>query len=332
MASRRTTLKELASILGVSISTISKALNDSHEISESTKKRIVETAKAYNYRPNKIALGLKSGRTNTIAVIIPSVQNSFFARALYGIESVISKTNYSTIVCLTKESHSKEVDNFDMLSNGVVDGFIVAVSEETQTLNEYSHFEDAINDGKKLVMFDRVIETIPCVKVETNDYSAISEATKNLITSKRKNIILLSAINNLNVGKQRTKGYQKAMNEAGLSPVVLESNRDYIETTLKEYLANNKADAVIALDTDASFAVYKVARELDKKIPKDIAVVGYVSERMAPYLSPELTTINQHSFTMGKTAASLLIEQLESKDVNNQTVVINSTLSKRSSS
>ena len=332
MASRRTTLKELASILGVSISTISKALNDSHEISESTKKRIVETAKAYNYRPNKIALGLKSGRTNTIAVIIPSVQNSFFARALYGIESVISKTNYSTIVCLTKESHSKEVDNFDMLSNGVVDGFIVAVSEETQTLNEYSHFEDAINDGKKLVMFDRVIENIPCVKVETNDYSAISEATKNLITSKRKNIILLSAINNLNVGKQRTKGYQKAMNEAGLSPVVLESNRDYIETTLKKYLANNKADAVIALDTDASFAVYKVARELDKKIPNDIAAVGYVSERMAPYLSPELTTINQHSFTMGKTAASLLIEQLESKDVNNQTVVINSTLSKRSSS
>ena len=331
MASRRTTLKELASILGVSISTISKALNDSHEISESTKKRIVETAKAYNYRPNKIALGLKSGRTNTIAVIIPSVQNSFFARALYGIESVISKTNYSTIVCLTKESHSKEVDNFDMLSNGVVDGFIVAVSEETQTLNEYSHFDDAINDGKKVVMFDRVIETIPCVKVETNDYSAISEATKNLITSKRKNIILLSAINNLNVGKQRTKGYQKAMNEAGLSPVVLESNRDYIETTLKEYLANNKADAVIALDTDASFAVYKVARELDKKIPNDIAAVGYVSERMAPYLSPELTTINQHSFTMGKTAATLLIEQLESKDVNNQTIVINSTLSKRSS-
>ena len=141
---------------------------------------------------------------------------------------------------------------------------------------------------------------------------------------------MLSAINNLNVGKQRTKGYQKAMNEAGLGPVVLESNRDNIETTLKEYLANNKADAVIALDTDASFAVYKVARELDKKIPKDIAVVGYVSERMAPYLSPELTTINQHSFTMGKTAATLLIEQLESKDVNNQTIVINSTLSKLS--
>ena len=165
MARSKIKLKELASILGVSISTISKALNDSHEISDATKQRIVELAKLHNYRPNKIALGLKSGRTNTIAVVIPSVQkNSFFARALYGIESVISKTKYSTIVCLTKESHDKEVDNFDMLSNGVVDGFIVAVSEETQMLEDFSHFDDAISDEKSLVMFDRVIDSIPCTK------------------------------------------------------------------------------------------------------------------------------------------------------------------------
>ena len=332
MASSRITLKGLSSILGVSISTISKALNDSHEISESTKKRIIETARLHNYRPNKIALGLKSGKTNTIAVIIPSVQNSFFARALYGIESVISKTNYSTIICLTKESYTKEVGNFDMLSNGVVDGFIVAVSEETQTLNNYSHFVDTINDGKSIVMFDRVIDSIPCVKVKTNDYSAISEATQKLIKSRRKNIVLLSAINNLNVGKQRTKGYLKAMSQAGLSSTVLESNLNNIEKKLKDYVCNNQTDAVIALDTDASFAAYKVSRELKKDIPGDIAVVGYVSERMAPYLAPELTTINQHSFTMGKTAANLLIEQLENKGNTNQTIVINSTLSQRSSS
>ena len=104
MAKGRTTLKQLASILGVSISTISKALNGSQEISEKTKRRIIEIAKMYNYRPNKIALGLKSGRANTIAVVIPSLQNSFFARALYGIESVISDTQYSTVVCLTKET------------------------------------------------------------------------------------------------------------------------------------------------------------------------------------------------------------------------------------
>lgn len=332
MPKNRTTLKELASILGVSISTISKALNDSHEISESTKKRIVELAKIHNYRPNKTALGLKSGRTNTIAVIIPSVQNSFFARALYGIESVISKTNYSTIVCLTKESFEKEVDNMDMLCNGVVDGFIVAVSEETQTFGDFNHFEDAINDGKSVVMFDRVLKSVPCTKVVTNDYTAISEATQNLIESNRKHIVLLSTINNLNVGKQRTKGYQKAMKEANLTPVVLQSNLNDIEGMLKSHIINNSVDAVMALDTDASFAAYKVARELNKNIPEDIAVIGYVSERMAPYLAPELTTINQHSYTMGKTAATLLLEQLKSKSNIDKTVVINSTLSQRASS
>lgn len=332
MASSKITLKELASILGVSISTISKALNDSHEISDATKKRIVELAKLHNYRPNKTALGLKSGRTNTIAVVIPSVQNSFFARALYGIESVISQTKYSTIVCLTKESHDKEVDNFDMLSNGVVDGFIVAVSEETQTLEDFSHFEDALNDEKSIVMFDRVIHSIPCTKVTTNDYTAISEATQGLIKAQRKHIVLLSTINNLNVGKQRTKGYKKAIDEAGLTPVILESDLNGIANVLKNYMELHPVDAVIALDTDASFASYKVARELNKKIPDDMAVIGYVSERMAPYLAPELTTINQHSYTMGKTAATLLLEQLENKSSTNYSVVIDSTLSQRDSS
>ena len=332
MASSRTTLKELASILGLSVSTISKALNDSHEISDATKKRIVKTAKFYKYRPNKIALGLKSGRTNTIAVIIPSVQNSFFARALYGIESVISNSDYTAIICITKESHEKEVANFDMLSNGVVDGFIVAVSEETQTVKNFSHYEDAMNQGKSIVMFDRVIDSIPCTKIKTNDYTAISEATRNLIASKRNQIILVSAINNLNVGKQRTKGYQKAMEHAGLSSVVLEANLDQIENVLKDYSENNAFDAVIALDTDASFAVYKVANELGKNIPSDIAVIGYMSERIAPYLTPELTTINQHSYTMGETAAKMLLAQLESKQNTDQTILIDSTLYQRVSS
>ena len=332
MARRRTTLKQLASILGVSISTISKALNGSNEISEKTKRRIVEIAKMYNYRPNKVALGLKSGRTNTIAVVIPSVQNSFFARALYGIESVISGTQYSTVVCLTKESHKKEEDNFDLLSNGVVDGFIVAVSEETQKLKRFSHFEDALNDEKHIVMFDRVIDSIPCTKVITNDYKAISETTNNLIKSNRNQIVLVSAINNLNVGMQRTKGYSKAMIEAKLKPVVIEANRNDIEKVLKNYVVNNSLDAVIALDTDASFAVYKVASELKKNIPKDIAVIGYMSEHIAPYLTPELSTINQHSFTIGKMAAKMLLEQLDSKENNNRTLVVDSTLSLRKSS
>ena len=280
MARSNITLKQLSSILGVSISTISKALNDSHEISDATKKRIVELAKLHNYQPNKIAVGLKSGKTNTIAVVIPSVQNSFFARALYGIESLISDTNFNIIVCLTKESHAKEVETFNMLSNGVVDGFIVAVSEETQSLQNYDHFTNVLDNGKSIVMFDRVIESVNCGKVTTNDFTALSEATQKLIGSKRKHIVLLSTIHKLNVGQQRSEGYVKAMATAGLSPVILESDERLAGSVMVDYLKNNPVDAIIALDTDASLAALKAVKISGKQIPADVAVIGYASERM----------------------------------------------------
>jgi LacI family transcriptional regulator len=327
MAGSNITLKQLSSILGVSISTISKALNDSHEISDATKKRIVKSAKLHNYQPNKIAVGLKSGKTNTIAVVIPSVQNSFFARALYGIESMISNTNYNIIVCLTKESHSKEVETFNMLSNGVVDGFIVAVSEETQNLQNYDHFHNVIENGKSVVMFDRVIESVNCGKVTTNDFTALSEATQKLIESERKQIILLSTIHGLNVGKQRAQGYVKAMEAAGLAPVLLESTDKLAGAVMADYLKSNPVDAIMALDTDASLSALKAVKSSGKKIPQDIAVIGYVSERMAHNLTPELTTINQHSYTIGNSAATMMVESLRTKSSEVKQLVISSTLS-----
>jgi len=332
MSGSNITLKQLSSILGVSISTISKALNDSHEISDVTKKRIVEMAKLHNYQPNKIAVGLKSGKTNTIAVVIPSVQNSFFARALYGIESLISETNFNIIVCLTKESHTKEVETFQMLSNGVVDGFIVAVSEETQNLQQYDHFTNVIENGKSVVMFDLVIDSVNCGKVTTNDFTALSEATQMLIGSKRKNIVLLTTIHKLNVGKQRTQGYIKAMNSAGLSPVILESETVDAVDVMTAYLNSNPVDAIIGLDTDASLSALKAVKVSGREIPKDVAVIGYVSERMAHNLTPELTTINQHSYTIGNSAARMVVESIKTKSKEMQQVVVSSTLSVRGSS
>ena len=332
MGGSNITLKQLSSILGVSISTISKALNDSHEISDATKKRIVELAKLHNYQPNKIAVGLKSGKTNTIAVVIPSVQNSFFARALYGIESLISDTNFNIIVCLTKESHAKEVETFNMLSNGVVDGFIVAVSEETQGLQNYDHFTNVMDNGKSIVMFDRVIESVNCGKVTTNDFTALSEATQKLIGSERTHIVLLSTIHNLNVGQQRSEGYVKAMAAAGLSPVILESDEYHAGSVMVDYLKSNPVDAIIALDTDASLAALKAVKAAGKQIPSDIAVIGYASERMAHNLTPELTTINQHSYTIGNTAAAMMVEALRTKSTEMKQVVVSSTLSVRDSS
>jgi LacI family transcriptional regulator len=329
MAGNAITLKKLSSILGVSVSTISKALNDSHEISDATKKRIVELAKLHNYQPNKIALGLKSGITNTIAVVIPSVQNSFFARVLYGIESVISETKYNIVVCLTKESHDKEVSNFKVLSNGVVDGFILSVAQETQSNMEFSHFKEAISRNKPIVMFDRVSDSIDCDKVITDDYEAVKNTTEELISTGRSHIVLASTIPNLSVGIKRKKGYLETISKKGVVSYVVESDNFSLENHLNRLITEHPIDAIIGLDTDASFAALKVSKRAGKKIPEEMAVVGYVSERMAKNLTPELSTINQHSFTIGKTAATMLLNKLKNKSAQNEEVVINSTFTKR---
>lgn len=330
------TLKELAAILNVSVSTISKALNDSHEISESTKKRIKELAKLHNYQPNRIALGLKSGKTNTIGVVIPSVQNPFFARVLFGIERVISDSPYNIIICITNESHEKEVNNINMLSNGVVDGFIIAAAKETQSLQDFSHYKEVLAANKPIVMFDRVIESVKCDKVINDDYNAVYNATTKLLNSGRKKIALVSTVQKISVGRKRTQGYIDAVENklgAEYQKHIINSDRHQVRDELVNYIKENgNIDGIISLDEFSSYAALKATRLNNKSVPKDIALVGYCAERIADNLNPELTTINQHGTKTGTSIANLIIKKLESKPEDRTTteeILISSTLTHR---
>ena len=147
------TLKQIAKDLGLSVSTVSKALSDSHEIGTLTKNRVQEYAKLQNYKPNSIAKNLKNQRTNTIGVIIPNILNPFFAKVFSGIEKVCDEKGYKVITCISNESLEKEINALEMLSNGTIDGFILSISEETQKENYFQHFTDIINDGIPIVMF-----------------------------------------------------------------------------------------------------------------------------------------------------------------------------------
>jgi len=219
------TIKELSKILEVSISTVSKALNDSYEISDSTKERIKTAAKTYNYKPNKLAVNLKSGKTNTIGVVLPSIKNFFMSRVLRGIDSVIAKSNYNIIISITNESFDKEVQSVQTLSNGLVDAIIIAVSEETQIKKNFSHLSNLVGDIP-LLMVDRIVNSINCDKVLVDDYNAIFNAVNELIFEGKKSIALVSSINNLNVGKLRTKGYLAAIQNKQ-EPIVIEGRRIY---------------------------------------------------------------------------------------------------------
>ena len=321
------TIKELSKILEVSISTVSKALNDSYEISDSTKERIKAAAKTYNYKPNKLAVNLKSGKTNTIGVVLPSIKNFFMSRVLRGIDSVIAKSNYNIIISITNESFDKEVQSVQTLSNGLVDAIIIAVSEETQIKKDFSHLSNLVGDIP-LLMVDRIVNSINCDKVLVDDYNAIFNAVSDLIFEGKKSIALVSSINNLNVGKLRTKGYLAAIQNKQ-EPIVLEGQEGYIESELSKLIESNKIDAIMALDQESSLAAFRIGKVKKVLKNKKVSIIGYASRVISEHLTPKLTTIDQHGKKVGITSAKLLLKRLDSSESEPESIIVNSTVQKR---
>ncbi len=321
----KATLKQIAKELHVSVSTVSKALNDSPEISTQTKVKIQEYAKLKNYKPNVIGLNLKNRKTKTIGVIIPNILNSFFAKVFSGIEKVADQKGYNVIMCISNESLEKEVHTLEMLSNGTIDGFILSVSEEAQKLNEYNHFSEIINEGTPIVMFDRIAEGINCDKVIVDDFDSSYNTTKHLVNLGCKNIALVSSIDNLSVGKLRAEGYLKAMLDSNLP----------INEKIAAAFENNVVDGVFALEESDSVAALKTALKKGFQIPEKLSIIGFADGILASRrLSPSLTTVSQHGIEIGEAAAKLLINRLESKEENlpYETVVIKTQLKERESS
>ena len=334
----KATLKQIAKELNVSVSTVSKALNDSPEISSSTKIRIKEYAKLKNYKPNVIGLNLKNRKTKTIGVIIPNILNSFFAKVFSGIEKVADEKGYNVIMCISNESLEKETHTLEMLSNGTIDGFIVSVSEEAQKNHEYNHFSSIINDGTPIVMFDRIAAEVDCDKVIVDDYDSALNSTQHLINLGCKNIALLSSIDNLSVGKLRAEGYLKALENNTIpvnSNIILRADSEEdLNSKIENIFEHNTIDGVFALDENDSVAALKIGLKKGYKIPEELSIIGFADGILASRrLSPSLTTVSQHGVDIGEVAAKLLIDRLESKEehVPYETVVIKTKLKERES-
>ena len=268
----KATLKQIAKELNVSVSTVSKALNDSPEISEVTKVKIKEYAKLKNYKPNIIGLNLKNRKTKTIGVIIPNILNSFFAKVFSGIEKVADEKGYNVIMCISNESAEKEAHTLEMLSNGTIDGFIVSVYEEAQKNQDYEHFSAIINDGTPIVMFERIADEVNCDKVIVDDFDSALNSTQHLIDLGNKNIALLSSIDNLSVGKLRAEGYLKALNNnnisLNLSIILRTDSEENLNEKIEHIFDNNTIDGIFALDEDDSVTALKLDSKNDIKFPK----------------------------------------------------------------
>ncbi|HMK07198.1 MAG TPA: LacI family DNA-binding transcriptional regulator, partial [Flavobacterium sp.] len=314
----KATLKQIAKELHVSVSTVSKALNDSPEISEQTKTKIQEYAKLKNYKPNIIGLNLKNRKTKTIGVIIPNILNSFFAKVFTGIEKVADEKGYNVITCISNESIEKEIHTLEMLSNGTIDGFILSISEEAQKLQEFGHFNEIINDGTPIVMFDRISDQVDCDKVIVDDFDSSIDATQHLINLGCKKIALFSAIDNLSVGKLRAEGYFKALEKNKIKRddnliVRTDSEADFDEK-VKALFEKNKIDGIFALDEHASVSAIKLGLKNGCKIPENLSIIGFADGVWSRRLTPSLSTVSQHGPEIGEAAAKLLIERLENNN------------------
>lgn len=300
--------------MDVSVSTVSKALKNSNEISKDTKDKIKAFAKLYNYKPNNIAISLKNKRTKNIGVIIPDIVHHFFTTVFRGIEQYANKRGYNVIVCVSDESFDREVINMEMLANGSIDGFIMALAGETQLKKDYNHLKEVTEQGIPLVLFDRVTDEIACDKVVLNDTEIAYEAAMSLIQSGRRNIALLTTDNFFSVSNSREEGYRKALEDSDIQfnekmVLRLPYNKDI--DGIEPFLKQNKVDAVLSVNEIFAIHCMGAAQRLGFSIPEDISVIGFTDGILSRYSSPRLTTVAQHGDQMGEMAAKLLIAKIE---------------------
>jgi LacI family transcriptional regulator len=322
MMKRKITLKQIARELDVSISTVSKSLKDSNEISEDTKHKVQAFAKLFNYKPNNIALSLKNKRTKNIAVIIPEIVHYFFATIIKGIEEVANQKGYNVVICLSDESFDKEVINMEMLANGSIDGFIISLSKETLMKKDFHHISEVINQGMPVVMFDRITNEILCDKVIIDDAHAAFKTTEFLIESNHKNIAIISTIDYVNVGKLRTDGYSKALEYNNIlvnTNLILKiEDIEHCYEIIEKFMKNNKIDAIFAVNEIFAVNALKAAKKLNIDVPNSLAIIGFTDGIISQYSSPSLSTVSQNELKMGRKAAEILINRIENEDYDEE--------------
>ncbi len=324
------TLKQLAIKLGLSVATVSRALNDSHEISIKTKKKVHALAKELNYHPNPFASSLRRHKSKTIALIIPEISNNFFSQIIKGVEMVSKDKGYHVIISGSNENYDKEEGIITHLIGGRVDGILLSASTETGSA---AHLREIIERKIPLILFDRVLEGLNVKSVVSNDYESSYKATRHLIEKNCKKIAFLKVGNQLSNIEKRAKGYVEALNnEANYINkeiiITMSNNQEENFKILSSFISQEKPDAIFAAVEHLAISVYDVCKSLKLEIPKDLKILTYSNLDIARHLNPSLTTISQPAFEMGRSAALLLLAQIDNKPefTDEQMLVIDSEL------
>ncbi len=323
------TIKDIAKELGISPSTVSKALKGHRDISASTKKAVEELVEKWNYKPNPLALSLQGGMSRTIGVIVPEIAHYFFSTVIGGIEDRAYESGYHVMFCQSSESYDREVKAVKTLLSCRVDGILVSVSKMTY---DYNHFLKIIENDVPLVFFDRICSDIDTDRVIVDDEEGAYEAVKHLINIGCKNIVHLSGPPNLQIGKNRLAGYLRALREFNFT--IDENNIIKCDTgedasRIVPGLLERKVrpDGIFAVNDLTATGSMKQVLIHGYRVPEDVAIVGFTSGLNSDLTSPTLTSVKQNGYLIGREAVRLLIDRIEGKtNTPSQTIVIKTEL------
>lgn len=331
MIKHQITIKDIARILDISVSTVSRALKDHPDISTKTKKAVQDLAKELQYRPNAIALSLKSSKSNIIGIIVPKLVHHFFSSVIEGVENLAYDNGYQVMIYNSGESYEREVQLSNSILNFRLDGLIISMSKET---TDFSHFDKLDQYGIPIVFFDRVPD-LPVNKVIFDDYQGAFDAVSHLIKQGCRTIAHLSASDKMDIGRKRIEGYKDALAKHGIpfnSDLVIKCDTFEDAVPIAEQLiqSHNNLDGIFAVNDLTGIGATKGVRQAGKRVPEDIKVIGFTNEISSAVCAPSLSTVDQRGAEMGEEACRLLLENM-SKEQPPQTKVVKANLILRKS-
>ncbi|WKN33560.1 LacI family DNA-binding transcriptional regulator [Porifericola rhodea] len=332
----KTTIHDIAKMLNITASTVSRALNNKPRISDNTRKAVLEAAKQLNYHPNNIAAALRNGKSNLIGVMVPTADRSFFASVVRGIEEVTNKLNYKVIICQSYDNYEKEVQNINVLVSARVDGIIASIGKNTE---DFSHFRRVKERDIPLILFDRVTDAVDVSQVMIDDYLGAYKVVEHLVEQGCRRIAHFTSPKKVSIYIERLRGYKAALADYGLpydenlvitGDLQLEDGRKGMEQLLE---LKDKPDAVFSASDYGAMGAMQILKERNIKIPHEVALAGFSNEPFTSFTDPTLTTVDQLSITMGTITAELFFDQLDdNKKVVSQKTVLTPKVIVRDSS
>jgi LacI family transcriptional regulator len=317
---KRTTIYDIAKKLNIAASSVSRALSNSSKVNPATKALILKTAAEMNYQQNVMASNLRKGSNRTIGVVVPRINQGYFSNIIAGMEDITYNKGYNLIICQSNELHAREVDCVNTLINQHVNCIVISIAAEK---GGYEHLQQVIDHRIRLIQFDRVVDQLETFKVINDNERASSEAVSHLIEQGYRRIALLEGPQHLDIFRQRREGYLSALHKHGL-PIIEDlmcenawTKELSAEATRKLLRMKNPPDAIFASTSDFSaLGVLEVATQIGISVPDQLGICGYSNEPFTEITSPSITTIDQYSFSMGKTIANLYFQEMETTDLD----------------